>query len=386
MMLPGSRYRVETNGSWEDFAQRWQRLAASNLGSPFQNANWLDAWFATLGRRTDIEPVLVSVSDPVSQVDLLLLPLVRRRSGPVRIVEFADLWVSDYCEPCLGPHAPTDRDASQQMLDQIALALAPADLIMIDKMPGYIGERINPLTLCANVTPSGYSGHWIDLDRKWDDYLLSLKKNFRSELRRSMRLLEAEGRVGIRMAETAEEAADMLAVLDRLQCARFEAMGIRHPFAGKTHQDFYRAAVSRGVADGSVMVSAISVDDQMVACSLMVRARQRFTLMRFGFQTGKYDRIGLGRLIVEQTIKLAHERGCTLLDLSIGATDLKRRLGATTEIKLFELNRSLSWTGATVASYQRARRMASSSQVLRTIKNRLSGHRERRLADEQEHF
>ena len=94
-------------------------------------------------------------------------------------------------------------------------------------------------------------------------------------------------------------------------------------------------------------------------------------------------RIGLGRLLVEQTMKLAHDRGCKLLDLSIGATDLKRRLGATTEIELFELNQPLSKIGSALAAYQRVRRTAAASSLLRTIKNRLRGVSDQKLQEEQ---
>jgi CelD/BcsL family acetyltransferase involved in cellulose biosynthesis len=384
-MTSGGRYHVEINSSWEDFAPRWQRLAAANPGSPFQQASWLAAWFATLGRRPDVEPVLLAVSDKASTADVLLLPLVRRRRGPLRLIEFADLWVTDYCEPCLGPAAPTDRAGAQPLLDQIIAALPPADLLIIDKMPARVGNRINPLSLCADVSPSIHSGHLIDLDRDWDEYLLSLKKSFRSELRRSMRLLEAKGRVQIRAAETVDEALRFLAVLHRLQCGRFDRVGIRHPFSVPEHQQFYRAAVERGVANGSVMVSGIMLDNELVASSLLLRSGDRFTIMRFGFQDGEFDRIGLGRLLIEQTMKLAHEHGCKVLDLSIGATDLKRRLAATTELALFELIRPLSVIGASLATYQRVRRIAVASPLWRSIKGRLNRASTPKLPTAEEH-
>jgi CelD/BcsL family acetyltransferase involved in cellulose biosynthesis len=372
MTQPEQRYQVDIAGSWPAFAERLRRLACANHGSPFQSASWLDAWYAALGQRADVEPVLVGVRDSATGADALLLPLIRRRSGPVQSIEFADLWVTDYCEPCLGPAAPTDAASAQNLLDAIVRVLQPADILSIDKMPMHIGERINPLALCSNVAQSTYSGHWIDFSGGWDEYLRSLKKAVRTELGRSMRLLEAMGRVDITMADTAADGLTKLALLERLQQARFAAMGVKHPFGAAAHQQFYRELVKRGVASGNVVMSGISLDGHLVASALMIRSRDRFTLMRFGFEAGDFDRVGLGRLIVEQSMKLSHQRGCKLLDLSIGATDMKRRLGATTEVPLYELRQPLSWTGTTVVAYGEVRRRAAANPLLRNLKQRFS--------------
>ena len=75
--------------------------------------------------RTDDDDQLVGV-----------LPLVRRRSGPARIVEFADLGVSDYALPVLhADHAEAIR-ATPGLSANVRSALGGFDLLQVERVPG----------------------------------------------------------------------------------------------------------------------------------------------------------------------------------------------------------------------------------------------------------
>src|SRR5262245_42226509 len=86
---------VDVVPTWNDLTERWSRMQAYWTATPFQSAHWQSIWYGTFGGIPGIEPLLVAVCDQRSGRDVLLLPLIRRRSGSMSVIEFADLWATD---------------------------------------------------------------------------------------------------------------------------------------------------------------------------------------------------------------------------------------------------------------------------------------------------
>ena len=75
----------------------------------------------------------------------------------IRIIEFADLDLTDYNAPLLGPAAPRDARAARAMWRDLLAALrrmpGGADLIRLRKMPADLEGRPNPLALLDGAGP-----------------------------------------------------------------------------------------------------------------------------------------------------------------------------------------------------------------------------------------
>src|SRR5215207_5754951 len=72
----------------------------AEAATAFQGETWLRNWYATIGPTVG-EPLLLSVIDRHSGALALALPLVRRRRGRLRVIEFSDDDVSDANAPLL---------------------------------------------------------------------------------------------------------------------------------------------------------------------------------------------------------------------------------------------------------------------------------------------
>src|SRR5262245_6152041 len=94
-----SPFHVEIVPSLAEMAPRWARLQQQCPGTPFQQVHWLGNWYGVFGGRPGIEPILIAVSERESGRDVMLIPLIRRRSGATSTIEFADLWVTDCNAP-----------------------------------------------------------------------------------------------------------------------------------------------------------------------------------------------------------------------------------------------------------------------------------------------
>lgn len=340
-----SRFQIEIVAAWDRIAPRWLRLQERGFGTPFQQAHWLTTWYGVFGELPEIEPVIVAVSDKRSGEDVLFIPLVRRTVGSLRTIEFADLWITDYNAPLIGPGAPSSADEAQRLWQQIQDALPVADFVRFVKMPAEIGGRRNPLALIKNTRPSLLSGYLISLPEHWEDYLASLKRNMRYLLRKRWRRFTEMGDASFRWVSEEAEARRVLDALQTMQTARFTSLGIRHVFDDPIYSRFYQRHVLDGLSKGTAILTALAVDGEIVATFLAVGDGQRCTLVRSSQLVGdKWGPLGLGKLLIERSMQALHERGYRTFDLSIGDHPYKHDFGVEPAPLLdFELARS--WRG-----------------------------------------
>ena len=95
-------YHVDIVRDWKQAASR---LNGGGHGTIFQHFHWLDGWYRAFGTAV---PLIAIISDAATGRQVALVPLIRHVKGGIRIVEFADLGVTDYNAPILGFAAPCD--------------------------------------------------------------------------------------------------------------------------------------------------------------------------------------------------------------------------------------------------------------------------------------
>src|SRR5436305_9876219 len=83
-------FRVDFVEDWKLVEARW---SAAPIATAFQNPHWLASWYEAFATA---EPLIAVITDRVNQRPIALIPLIRRTSFGIRIIEFADLNVTDY--------------------------------------------------------------------------------------------------------------------------------------------------------------------------------------------------------------------------------------------------------------------------------------------------
>src|SRR3954454_11446524 len=149
-----SGFRVELMRDWKAAAARWNDTSPP---TPFQHPQWYAAWYDAFAAADGIEPLIAIVTEASTGEAAALLPLIRRRQNNIAIVEFADLDLTDYNAPLLGPAAPRDAGAARAMWRELLTALrrmrGGADLIRLRKVPLDLDGRSNPLALLDDAGP-----------------------------------------------------------------------------------------------------------------------------------------------------------------------------------------------------------------------------------------
>jgi CelD/BcsL family acetyltransferase involved in cellulose biosynthesis len=332
-------FRVEYVRDWALAAALWDNTGDA---TSFQHRHWLDAWYRAFDT---VAPLIALISDTVTQRDVALVPLICRSHHGVRLVEFADLGVSDYNAPILACGAPRDSARLHAIGRALpaALRLLPdrPDLIRLKKMPAEIRGRANPLVASGWNGSSSLNGNLVEVGDDFAIYRASIKK---MQLPRCWRAFTRHPGARFQIATTVEEVLRFLDMMDIQQRERMRKLGLRFVLDDIRHAKFYRDVVSRGVAEGYAVVSALICDDGIIATTMGLRHGTNYSLLRTSNAGGQWSNCSPGLLCVERTMAVLHEQGVRHFDLSIGNYDYKRRFGAK-PLPLTDVSIALSWRG-----------------------------------------
>jgi CelD/BcsL family acetyltransferase involved in cellulose biosynthesis len=347
-------FRVEFVHDWKQAGARWNENSAATL---FQDSRWLDAWYGAFSVADRVEPLIAFISDAATGEQIALLPLIRRFQKGVRIVEFADLALTDYNAPVLGDAAPRDARAARTLWRDLRKALrrlpGGADLIRLRKMPIDLGGRPNPLALLDSATPCPMNGNLVTTGDDFDAWRFSLERTVRKELERSWRVFRRDPAAAFKIVTDKTEALRILATMEVQQGTRMQHLGLNFVLNDETCAAFYRNLVGDGFASGYAVVSALTVDSEVVATLLGIRRGSHYVMVRISNAGEKWSNCSPGRLIIERTMAALHKDGVREFDFSIGNYAYKRRFGVV-PLPLLDLTAALSWRGIPYALRDRA--------------------------------
>jgi CelD/BcsL family acetyltransferase involved in cellulose biosynthesis len=329
-----------------DFVRDWKqaasRLDAGSYRTTFQHGHWLSAWY---GAFRVVSPLIAIVSDAGTGRDIAIVPLIRRVQRGIRIVEFADLGLTDYNAPILGFASPNDATGMRTICRALLTALRElpegVDVIRMQKMPANIDGQPNPFVSLGRIGSCSLNSNLVVTGDDFDTYRTSIK---RMQLPRCWRVFNRHQGATFRIAPGADEALALLDTMDAQQHARMKQLGLNFVLNDHCRARFYRDLVRRGIVEGYAVVSALICGDETVATALGIRQGTNYSLLRTSYAGKRWSSCSPGLLVVERTMATLHQQGVRKFDLSIGNYDYKRRFGAM-QFPLTDVTIALSWRG-----------------------------------------
>jgi CelD/BcsL family acetyltransferase involved in cellulose biosynthesis len=342
----GARFAIAVLRDWRDAAARWDWSQPTGEDATFQDPCWLRTWYGAFAH-TDVEPLIALVADAATGERLALLPLIRRRQRGIRIVEFADLDLTDYNAPLLTP-AARDPALAKPMWKALRRALrrahGGADLIRLRKMPITIDGTANPFARLDAAGPCSLNGNLLVIGDDFEAHRFARERTFRKELERSWRVFTRDPSAAFQIVIERDEALRILAAIERQQGARMHDLGVNFVLNDEIYAAFYRNLVRDGIARGYVAIATLTAGDEIVAALLGVRCGRRYTMIRISNSGAKWSNCSPGRLIIERTMAALHQDGVREFDFSVGNYAYKRRFGPA-YVPLVNLSAALSWRG-----------------------------------------
>jgi CelD/BcsL family acetyltransferase involved in cellulose biosynthesis len=343
-------FRVAFPRDWDAAADGFVDTAAT----PFQDQRWLASWYGAFGDADGVRPLIAVISDAATSEPAALVPLVLRAHKGLRIVEFADLNLTDYNALLPGPAMPVDAEGRAALARALIAGLRAmpggADLLRMQKMPALVGSQLNPLAALGRLGSSSLNGNVITVGADLDAYRASIKK---MQLPRSWRVFSRHPGASFSLVTNVQDAVRLLDLIDAQQSARMQSLGLAFDLDQDARAVFYRDLVRRGLDDGYVVMSALSCDEATVAAVLGIRQGDCFVFLRISNAGQRWSHCSPSRLIVERTIAALHAKGVRVFDLSIGNYAYKRRFGAS-PLPLTDVSIALSWRGVPSVMRDRA--------------------------------
>ena len=377
-------YAVDVSTAIEPFLERWAALAGADA-SPFHALPWVRAWYATLGSQLHYEPLLVGVRRADTGADVMLLALTRWQRGGLSFVGFADATVVDYTSPLVaadwaGGIDPDNTavlsERARRLWSALRQALRGHDVLRIDKMlVTPLDEslpRINPLALALRpkLQDCEMFGNQFHVAEDWDAWRHSLPKRVRKEFERSWRVFTRSEHARFERVTEPDAAMALFAQLERQQAARMDQLDYTYVLDAPAFRAFYRQALAGGLADGSVVLTALRDGDEVVSAQFGVANAHRYVALRLSSGGDAWKTCSPGRLLCEQTAGHLHAQGLHWFDFGIGDYRHKQMFEVS-HIPLLDGCEALSWRGLPAVWAWRVRRTLKRQRWLIALWRRL---------------
>lgn len=314
---------IEDPAELETYAERWDALAVA-LGRPYCAPAWMLAWLRHAKPRAQLRTVVVL--DGERLVAIAPFCVVRSRLGLGRY----SLLAADSCSPVEPLAEPgCEREAAAAFAACLARARPRVDLLVLEGLHASSGWS----SLIAADWPSkrprvrrelAHPAPELDLRGIGaGEWLASKSANFRSQVRRSRRQLEARG-ARFRVSRSPEELDRDLESFARLHYARWAHRGGSAALTPGVER-MLRDAGHSLIADERFRLFCIDVDGRTIGAEVFLAAGGELSYWLGGFDDAwAAQRPSI--LGIVAAIEDAVQRGETRCDLGPGAQQYKYRL------------------------------------------------------------
>jgi CelD/BcsL family acetyltransferase involved in cellulose biosynthesis len=200
------------------------------------------------------------------------------------------------------------------------------------------------LALLRGVTPCALNGNLIPFPPAWDTYHYGLVRADRMEFERCWRVFQRDPAAHFVRIRDPGEAMRALDFMDVAQRERLAETGAHFVLDRPHVQAVYRHDLAARLAAGTIILTALKVDDVFVAAVFAVADGRTAVILRIAHAGAAFKKIGPGVLSVHRTLHHLHAEGFAAVDLSIGNYAYKTRLKPTA-MPLVDLVQAQSWRG-----------------------------------------
>ncbi len=309
------------------YARDWDRLAG---GVPFRSWTWLSTWWQFYGENRPAARLFVPcVFDDrqrlvgVAPWYLDEVPGWGRIVRPLGSGEICSDYLSLLCEPgratavaavladFLTDATPEGRQ-QRPAFDRIELAGVDTEDRTLAELARHLGERGNTL----HCRP-GFNCWRIPLPDSMDDYLATLSRSHRKQLRRLKRNLLETPRAVVHEVRTLDQLGEATGILIDLHQRRWQAVGEPGCFRSSRFEAFHRAVMPEMLRAGSLKLSWLEIDGQPAAAEYGLAGDD----IVYAYQSGvapDLRELEPGRLLAMAAIAKAIEQGFRGYDLLRG--------------------------------------------------------------------
>jgi CelD/BcsL family acetyltransferase involved in cellulose biosynthesis len=311
---------------FEELAGEWNELlnrSAANI--PFLTLQFQRVWWRYLG---DGELLVVTMRDGGELIGIAPLFVAKNAEGERVVATIGCVEVADYLD--LIAAEGWEQDVYAALVDYLTWPEAPTwDALSLCN----IHQDSPTLTMLPPLAQA--QGWTVSIAREdvcpvaqlpptWDEYLLTLNKKHRHELRRKLRRAEAEGELNWYVVGPEHDLAEEVeAFLDLMARSAPE----KADFLTTQMRSFFRQLARVTYDAGWLQLSFLEVDGHKVATYFDFVYAGRVMVYNSGLEWEEYPQLSAGIVLAAYNIRRAIEQGIEVFDFMQGDERYKYHLG-----------------------------------------------------------
>lgn len=316
-------YNIAIERDFSFTSSEYVQMFVCSAASAFQHPIWLEHLYR-LAPAVGARPKTITFRDAINGQLAMVLPLIARDRGLLRILEFADLGVSDYAAPVCAEGALAHIAADARLRIRLRSHLRDCDLIQIKKMlDAHTGlEQLIGRSRRRRLDVRAHSVVLSADFEHWRRTVISASR--RSTLDRKRRALQRKGSIRFEELRKPMQIARAFEAMRDFRRPRFHQDRLQQsPF-----YDFYLRIAVAGAAPGFARTYAIWLDDQLIGALMGLSHKGSFLFLLSGMDYQAHGRQSVGALAFEDLARDCIARGERVLDFTIGDEAYKRDFGA----------------------------------------------------------
>jgi len=319
-------FEIGVENAFDFLSEEYRELFANARATAFQHPLWLDRLYGRLAPRYDAEPLVIAVRWRGSGRLAMVLPLVRRRHGVMRVIEFADFKVSDYAA------AVCDRATFGLILrddlacERIRRALRPYDYLRIPKLR----DDSLPLDRLFGVTRTamGMNAHAVQLFAPFETWRQDkIDRSYCKELDKKGRQIRRKGEVRFGISLDPGEITATFHRMRDYRRPRFEDREAPDLLQSGTYFDFYLDLAIAGAQTGFCRTYTLWLDRRPISGVWGMVHKGQFLTVLGGFDLAGFKNYSIGALVFEAVARDCIAKGERVLDFTIGDESYKSLFG-----------------------------------------------------------
>ncbi len=340
--------RLEPLSRRTDLEDLWRDLERRSDGSFFQSWAWIGSWLRNLPSDLALRVLTVSAGHETVGLGVLVARRERRHgwlnTGMLRLNETGDdridsiaieyngfladrnIGISRVVRCCL--NWLVENEDSWDELSLSGLDAATTAVVVKIATELSLGVRTHAEERCPYVDLSY-------LRRSGGDYLGSLSRNTRYQIRRAIRLYEGFGPLSISTAASTIEALDFLESLGELHQASWIRRGHSGAFADDFFRRFHRELVSIHFDAGEIQLLRVSAGSQIVGYLYNLVKNRRVCAYQSGFNFDADSRLKPGLVAHSLAVEYNLRMGANIYDFMAGEGQHKRSLASNVEAMIW---------------------------------------------------
>ncbi len=311
-------------GKLDDAEEIWTQFQRSAWHTPFQNFQWVNAWYRGRASNSKANPKIVLGYEGGSLK--FILPLaVERTFGLNRLCWLANE-VNDYNCPLVEPEflSGLTEELAGDIWTGVAMIVGGIDVFYLTGQPEFLATVANPF-VAKGATPSSCGSHMLALDRDWSTFYHQLRSSkSRSRLRQKENKLKRAGKVQFRSVSSQAERDLTIDQILRWKIDQLEEKGDRNPSSSAALKQTIKNISNIEAGNNPLKVYGLYLDARLTAGIIALVGGRTFSLFVTSYDPKIMPGCSTGTVLLTKTLELAARAGLETYDFLAGDETYKR--------------------------------------------------------------